>query len=312
MKSVKSWLPGSIFFLATSMWAAVPAHPGMLNYVEGRASIGGQAITSSSVGSAEVSEGQRIETGQGKAEILLTPGVFLRLGDNSSVRMDSAGLTNTRVAVLSGRVMVEADNLQKENDIQIVQNGAISRLEKDGIYRFSSNPPEVATFDGKLRVTENDQSAELGKGHAALLNEPLKSTKFDRKADEKDPLYQWSKVRSEYLAESSVATARTLVVDNSGWYGGGWYWNPWYASYSWIPGGGMFWNPFGFGFYSPYSVWAAPAYSYYGFHRGVAPIRGVVRPGFRGAGVHPGFRTSGFGRSSMGGMHSSRGGFGRR
>ena len=39
---------------------------------------------------AELNTGDVLDTAQGKAEILLTPGVFLRVGDNSEVRMGNA------------------------------------------------------------------------------------------------------------------------------------------------------------------------------------------------------------------------------
>jgi hypothetical protein len=295
------WLSGSALLLATTAWGAVSAHPGMLNYVEGQARIDGRSVTSSSIGTADVREGQVIETGSGKAEVLLTPGVFLRLGENSSVRMDSAGLTDTRIAVLGGKVMIEADNLRKENNVQVADAGAVARLEKNGIYQFSASPAVVQTFDGKVRVTADDQSVELGKGHEATLQAPLVSHKFDRKEGEKDSLYQWSKVRSEYLAEANLASARTLVVNNAGWYGGGWYWNPWFSSYAWVPGDGMFWSPFGYGFYSPFSVWSAPVYVYRGGYRG----------GYRAPAVNRGFGGRSFGGHSVG-RRSFGGHVGRR
>jgi hypothetical protein len=322
MKSIRTWLSGSALLLATAAWGAVPAHPGMLNYVEGQARIAGQSVTSTNVGTADVREGQVIETGSGKAEVLLTPGVFLRLGENSAVRMDSAGLTDTRVAVLGGRVMIEADNLHKQNNIQVQDGPAVARLEKNGIYAFSTNPGTVETFDGKVEVSEDDRNVDLGKGHEAQLQAPLQSQKFDRKAAEKDSLYQWSKLRSEYLAEANIESAQTLVVNNGGWYGGGWYWNPWFASYAWVPGDGMFWSPFGYGFYSPFSVWSAPVYFYGGGHRGFyrGGYRGgsrtpVINRGFVG-GARPSFH-SGFGGRAMGGGFHGRamgGGFhgGRR
>src|SRR5579859_6703346 len=63
------------------------AMPGTLNYVEGQASMGDQNLDAKSVGNATMVDGQVLETGNGKAEILLTPGVYLRLGSNSSVKM---------------------------------------------------------------------------------------------------------------------------------------------------------------------------------------------------------------------------------
>src|SRR3974390_519291 len=98
---------GSCFLaalLSVPTWGATTdnrrtAVPGTLNYVEGQASMGDQSLNSQAVGNAELQSGQVLETGNGKAEILLTPGVYLRLGSNSSVKMVSNSLTNVEVAL---------------------------------------------------------------------------------------------------------------------------------------------------------------------------------------------------------------------
>lgn len=294
MRVFKIWLSGTALWMAfgaAAAWAAVPAHPGMLNYVEGQASINGRIVTNGNVGTADVANGQVLETAQGKAEILLTPGVFLRLGDNSALRMDSTSLIDTRVALLRGRAMIEADNLQKDNHIQVLDNGAVTRLEKNGIYSFGAGPSAVSTFDGKAEVTENDKTVELGRGRTADLQVPLHAAKFDVKSDENDPLYQWSRVRSQYLAESNVHEAGVFAMNGAGWYGPGWYWDPWFAAYSWIPGDGLFWSPFGWGFYSPFAVWQAPIF-YHGYgYRG-----GFYGRGFSHAPALRSFNGGGMGR----------------
>ena len=61
------------------------AVPGTLNYVEGQVYINGQPVDHNSIGKTTVEVGQSLRTEVGKAEILLTPGVFLREGDNSSL-----------------------------------------------------------------------------------------------------------------------------------------------------------------------------------------------------------------------------------
>ena len=73
------------------------ARPGTLNYVEGKVSLDGQALDAKSIGSTEIDPGQVLTTDNGKAEILLTPGVFLRLGSDSSVRMVDSGSPETRL-----------------------------------------------------------------------------------------------------------------------------------------------------------------------------------------------------------------------
>ncbi|WP_433984262.1 hypothetical protein RBB78_04205 [Tunturiibacter empetritectus] len=106
---------------------ANPARPGTLNYVEGQASIDGRQVTAHSVGQAEVEPGQYLATADGKAEMLLTPGVFLRLDKNSTVKMIKPDLTHTEVSVEQGRAEVEADQLYPQNMILIDQKGVRRR-----------------------------------------------------------------------------------------------------------------------------------------------------------------------------------------
>src|SRR5258706_15173780 len=55
---------------------AIPAQPGVINYVEGNASIDGQPISAKDAGAALLNPNQILATGPGKVEVLLTPGVF--------------------------------------------------------------------------------------------------------------------------------------------------------------------------------------------------------------------------------------------
>ncbi len=116
-----------------------PAQPGSINYVEGQASIGDQPLNSNSVGSIQLQAGQTLDTRAGKVELLLTPGVFLRVDDNSSVKMVNGGLANTEVAIDKGRAMVEGTDISKNNDIRVDEAGATIRILKNGLYDFDSN-----------------------------------------------------------------------------------------------------------------------------------------------------------------------------
>ncbi|MDQ6677345.1 MAG: FecR family protein [Acidobacteriota bacterium] len=289
--------------LSAPAWGAIPAHPGMVNYVEGQAGLNGQQITSKSVGTAELEQGQTLETGRGKAEILLTPGVFLRLGDNSAVRMDSAGLTNTALEILHGQALVEATDLHEENHIQIADRGSVTTLEKNGLYRFDADRGEVSVYDGKAQVREDDRTVDLKKGKLTSVS-ALHPVKFDR--NKVDDLYQWSNVRSAYLSEASAASAQTyLAAGGGGWAGGGWYWNPAFSFYSYLPGSGFLYSPFGYSYYSPLGFYGSP-YGYYGGYGAGYYGRGYT--------VHQGDRSGRFGRAAGGFQGSNvqaNSGFGR-
>ena len=100
--------------LCVPMWGANPAQPGSINYVEGQVAIGNRNLDRTSVGSVNLDAGQSITTGNGKVEILLTPGVFLRVDGQSSATMVSPGLADTEVRLVKGRAMVEVDEIHKE------------------------------------------------------------------------------------------------------------------------------------------------------------------------------------------------------
>jgi len=100
-------VPMALAAMSSSLLAARTALPGTLNYVEGQVSINGQTITAKDAGSAQMAPNQVVETGHGKTEMLLTPGVFLRVGDNSAVRMVSPNLADTSVELLHGEAAVE-------------------------------------------------------------------------------------------------------------------------------------------------------------------------------------------------------------
>jgi hypothetical protein len=188
MKSAGVLGLASAMLLVPGAQAAQTAVPGTLNYVQGQVSLDGTPITTQQIGKAEIAPDQMLSTGQGKAEILLSPGVFLRLGDNSQVRMMSSDLVDPRIDVVHGEAMVEVDYLPKQAGLDVMERGADASLLKEGLYKFNADEGQIQVIDGKAKVTDNGQSKEIGKGKEIVLNgAPLKDVKFDRKAE--DSLY---------------------------------------------------------------------------------------------------------------------------
>jgi len=278
------------------------ASPGALNYVEGQASMGDQNVDSKSVGSAALQNGEVLATGNGKAEILLTPGVYLRLGSNSSVKMVSSGLTNTQVSLDQGEAMVEVDQIVPGNHLVVTDHNANVQLDKKGLYSFNADQPMVAVYDGKASVQVGDKSADVGKGKELALQpaDKLKTQSFNR--EQEGELYAWSSMRSQYLSEANGYSAQTILAGNPGWwYGTGWYWNPYFDTWAFVPGAGYLYSPFGFGFFSPGYAYYGGFYGH-GFYRGYPGRVGVyhggpaVVGGFHGGagGFHGGFAGGGF------------------
>src|ERR1700678_4161241 len=255
------------------------AQPGTLNYTEGQVSISGEAVRGAR--NTAVQPGQILQTQDGKAEMLLTPGVFLRLNNHSQARLVSASITDTRIELLQGEAMVEAAQVEPANNLTIADAGYITQIDKRGIYEFNADQPKVAVYDGEATISADGRSVNVKKGHQVALiaqNEKLKTQSFD--VNNPDQLYSWSRLRSEYMAEANMSSAQTILVSNPSWfYGTGWYWNPYYSSWAFVPGGGYFYSPFGFGFYSP-AYWGVYGrgligggyYGGYAYRPGVAAV----------------------------------------
>ncbi len=249
----------------------VSARPGVVNYIEGSAYLNGQPVSAKQQRSTFLNANDTLSTDIGKAEVLLTPGVFLRIGDNSQVRMISPSLTDTQVELNRGEAMLEVDELVKDNHISLLDHGSSIVVQKTGLYRFTSgDQPTAATMDGKAEIYLGDDHIQLSKGHETVLTGRLRAEKFDAKRE--DDLYAWSNARSEYDSAASYQTAKNVNLNsygntyNSAWggygFGGwaapGWYWNSGFNSYAWLPMNAAFFSPFGYGFYGPGVVGYAP------------------------------------------------------
>jgi hypothetical protein len=285
------------------------ARPGTLNYVEGTASIGRKTLSARSVGSAELQPGQTLTTGNGKAELLLTPGVFLRVGNDSAIKMVAPDLTHTEVELLHGQILVEVDQVYKENDLLIDQNGGQTQLLNVGLYGFNADTNSVRVFDGKAaaypgNTYQPNQKPVLVKGsrQLALNGELAKPQSFD-KDKAQDDLYNWSSLRSQYLGQANLDLAMSYA-GSAGVYPG-WFWDAGLYGYTWLPGDGLFWNPFGFGFYSPYYLrgggYIFGRGRYGGGYAGGYGHSAVIRPGGMGGGFARG--GGGFARGGGGGGH---------
>jgi len=300
----------SIGVLCTPSFGANPARPGTINYVEGAATLDGKQLTEKNVGSVDMTAGEVLSTTTGKAEILLTPGVFLRLDDNSSLKMVSPDITPTCVELESGRAALEVDELYKQNDLEIVDAGVKTEVVKTGYYEFNANEPAVEVFTGKALVAMDDGKERVLKGHHELALAGGVSEKpagFDARAAQ-DELYNWSSLRSQYLAEANNQIAGQYASISG--FNPGWYWDPYMWDYAYI-GLDPYWSPyFDFGFF-PW--WGGGGGYYGGGHYGHGHGHGggyAAHGNGVGSGGHGEHGAGGFGGGHAGGSGGGGGGGG--
>jgi hypothetical protein len=321
---VAGWSLGVLAAGSACAQYVISSHAGVVQYVEGRAFLADKPVEPKFGQFPDIKENQEFRTEDGRAEVLLTPGVFLRLGENSAIRMLSTRLTDTRVEMLSGSAVVESNEIPKDNAIELVYKKESIRLQKQGLYRLDTEPAHFQVFEGEAMVTDGSGSMTLKSGKQTNLSGVLMAESFDRKADDQDALYRWSDRRASYVAQANVASA--AQVGNSytgsgygGGYGygglgypgflGGWAFNPSFGMYTYMPYSGFGYSPFGYTYYSPATVGYAPVFGGSGYaYGGAGRITNV--PTHRGATSAVASSARSFGGRSVGSGHTSFAGVG--
>lgn len=347
----RRWFSG--LCLAIGVLGAVPAFAqtvigaksGVINWVEGDVFLADKPYTMQPSQFGEVKENMVLRTEEGKAEVLLPPGVFLRMGEKSSFKMISNRLIDTRVELLTGAAVVEIADLAKEATVTVVcREGTIS-LNKVGIYRVDAEPAQLKVFKGSADVAIHGENVAVAAGKMLTLSGAVASAEKFNVADT-DSLDHWSRRRGEVLANANISAAKQAGGYGSGYGGqdpcygygsyrtgpfirpwGTWGYNPYYGFGTYIPCQGTMMSPYGYRYWSPYAVYRAfyaprptytptyngggfgtPSYSSYGgTSGGYSGSVGTSSGGFSGASGSAGAMSGG---SSAGSAGSSAGGHG--
>jgi len=244
------------------VWAqqVISAHSGVIQYVEGQVAVDGTAVQPRFAQFPDVKGGQTLSADDGRAEVLLTPGVFLRLAENSSFRMVSNRLADTRVEILSGTALVEVGELLANNAITVLFKDSEISLAKTGLYRIDAEPGTLRVYQGEARVTSGSRILVVKRGREVEFNQGLAELSFDPK--DTDAFYRWSERRDEYVAAANITAAKT--AGEQGYSGmsyagvgsgyGNWAWNPYFGMFTFLPSSGVYFSPFGSPYFSPAMV----------------------------------------------------------
>ena len=232
----------------------ISAKSGLIHYTEGDVKIGGQS--SAAVAAApnngvfqSLAVGKELAAGEGRAEMLLGPGQFLRLNENSTVKMVSNKLDATRLEVVHGSVIAEIIDMAKNSPVTLAFGGNVIELRKDGLYRIDSDQARLRVYDGEAFASGNGQTLTVKKGKEVVLGAVYAENSFDDKVG--DEFSRWAQRRAGYLATVNVSSAREVGANGETWAQNIWSFNPWYGMYTYIPNNRMFMSPFGYYYFSP-------------------------------------------------------------
>lgn len=306
--SRRVWVSGLVLTLASAYPAAsqtvVSTHAGLVYYFDGSVFLEDQPLQQQFGRFPDVGEGHVLRTEKGRAEVLLTPGVFLRMDGNTAIRMVSTQLTDARVELLHGSAIVESGGQGPDASVRLIYKNWQMRLPEAGVYRVDAEPPQVQTYQGAVEVSTDGQAQPLTLHEGDLV--PLAPVLVTEAAPVagNDAFKNWAMSRSQAISSDNSVAAQILdnpsAVDSDGLASGGFTYFPLIG----IPSLGIG-NPYGLSFWSPYQssltfapaalygpvygAWPGRIFSLYpnriGFPAGIGPS-GIGYPGY-GTGLRP-------------------------
>ncbi len=292
----------------------ISAKAGGINAVTGQASVHskGDSDWQQLTITDDLNAGDRVRTDQdGRVEILLNPGSYLRVGGNTEVELANNSLANLEVRLIKGTAIVEATGADGlELNINISTPHTKLAIVRQGLYRLNVVPGDTTELIvRKGRVILSDSQTKVKGGNKIIFSQTnvsvAKLTKEEKKRLELEGVDAWSKERAQTLAKanrkitdrmlnSAFASFRDPFRDPFYSRGFGiWFYNTRVGCYTFIP--------FFYGWGSPYgSSYTTAIYAPYvgsrhypGGGSGSAPATGAnggggsYPSGGSGGGVRP-------------------------
>jgi len=255
----------------------ISAKAGGINAITGQATVHGKGDSDwqQLMITDDLRAGDRVRTDfDGRVEILLNPGSYLRLAGNSEVEMSNNSLDNLEVRLIKGTAIVEATGVDDlELNINISTPHTKLAIVRHGLYRLSVVPGDTTELVvRKGRVILSDSQTKVKGGNKVIFSQTNTSvarlTKEDKKAEE--AIDSWSKERAETLARANRRTTNRMLTSAfamnrdpfADWrYGRGfglWFYNAHLGCYTFIPWYYGWRSPYGSSYttgtyYNPYA-----------------------------------------------------------
>ncbi|MBA2379347.1 MAG: FecR domain-containing protein [Blastocatellia bacterium] len=245
----------------------ISAKAGGVNLVEGQV-----GVVTSTGRSGMLIKGDELQVGDtvtteadGRAEILLNPGSYLRMGGNASFKFETTSLDDLQLRIDRGSAILEVF-ASKDFTVTVITPASRFLLIETGIYRVDVEANGTAALSvrkGRAEVDgENDAVIKKGREATAVADGNVAVSRFNR--SDTDSLDEWSKTRARDLARMNSTLRPNDVRDPlmNSFYGnnwnmfnsfGLWVFNPSRGSYAFLPFGSGWSSPYGYWF--GYDIW---------------------------------------------------------
>lgn len=311
----------------------ISAKAGGINAITGQATVNakGDADWQHLMVTDDLNSGDRVRTAyDGRVEILLNPGSYLRMGGNSEVELMNNSLANLELRLIKGTAIVEATGIDDlELNINISTPHTKLAIVRQGLYRLNVVPGDTTElFVRKGHVILDDSTHTKVKGGNKVVfnqtNVSVAKMTGDEKKQEAD-VEAWSRERAERLAKANRRVTNAMLASafsrrndpffNPRWRGafGVWFYNSLYGCYTFLPWQFGWRSPYGSsyttGIYNP-NPYAGRGYTG-GSRQGNNPATGSNTGGGSSGGNGGGSYPSGGGSGNSGGsVRPPNGGYG--
>ena len=206
----------SALFLASGLpiggQSVISARSGVVHYFEGAVFTAEHPLQHQVGKFPTIADGEQLRTAQGRAEVLLTPGVILRIAENSAIRMLSAELSDTRFELQNGSAILEAMQQYPGNSVALIYRNWQVRVPRQGVYKIDSGPQQLRVYTGSAEVSTLGAGAALTVRAGETL--PLSTVLVPEPSDNAsaDAFTDWAMGRSQVISAEN-ATAAQIVDD---------------------------------------------------------------------------------------------------
>ena len=268
----------------------ISAKAGGINAITGQASMHGKGEVDwqQLMITDDLQAGDCVRTANdGRVEILLNPGSYLRVGGNSEVELMNNSLANLEFRLLRGTAVVEASGVEETQMlINISTPHARLAIDRQGLYRLNVVPDDATVlFVRKGRVILDSHTKVKGGNKivfSATTVSVAKLTDDEKKLEKEVAIEQWSKERAETLAKvnrriNDRMLTSAFAAGNASdffWLGyrraGLWFYNSRAGCYTFLPYGFYYASsPYGISY--PTTLYGSPG-GFTGYRGNIAPI----------------------------------------
>jgi hypothetical protein len=241
----------------------ISAHAGGVNAVTGRAALRthGNSDWQELTIKEDLETGDVVRTGlDGRVEMLLNPGSYLRIGEDSEIELTDSSLENLEVRLTRGTAIVEVTGVDdSELLINITTPHTRMAIVRRGLYRVNVVPGDATELIvRKGRVLLEPTHTKIKGGDKVVFSGNVFSIAKLRKGDKtEDHLEAWSKERAQALTRANNRLPIREITSLIASYRSDW----WATNFSgragfWLDSGGGFYTffPFAYGWGSPYGT----------------------------------------------------------